>query len=213
MHTPRVETITYIVPAEPNIDNIKYFGRLTQLRSLDIRCATLSAEMFQMRAICKISEAKIPLQHLSFSFDNFDKFSAQLVDAVSKLKTLKTLVISTRCGLIFNAMQYICKGLPELEELKLIGNSMIDVQPDNLIEWIRCGEKLRRLYVYKPHTAMNANEAYCIDANVYMELVQILQERREKRHFTLDLNTRVYTLDVPHQLMSRYKAILTIVLI
>lgn len=50
---------------------------------------------------------------------------------------------------------------------------------------------------------------YCIDANAYLKIVEILQQCAEKKRFTLSLNTRTYTINVPKKLIEKYKDVLT----
>lgn len=181
---------------------------MTNLRSLDIRVPRRSAWIYITQAIREISEARIPLEHLSVSDCDFKRNSLQFVEAVGSLETLEKLYFSYIDGLNSNDIQFICQELRELKVVWVNANCLVP-NLENLLRLIRSSEKMRNMSFFR-HTRPRfpypfANEKYCINANAYSTIMEILQQRRERIPFALDLATSAYSINVPNELMEQYK--------
>lgn len=93
-HLPQLEKMHWKTKNLPNEFNIQYFGRMTNLRSLEIVDFHRNTERYITRVIREIIAARIPLEHLRVSNYEFRNFAA-FVYGIEGLNTLKELEI--RC--------------------------------------------------------------------------------------------------------------------
>lgn len=205
-HLPQLETLRWKTDSSPNEFNIQYFGRMTNLTSLELGVFHQSAETYITRVIREISAARIPLEHLRVSIREF-RSPATFVYGIESLNTLKELEILCLRGLNAENILYMCEKLRELETLRLDGNCAA-LNLGNLLRLMGSGEKMINLHLMDV-TPYFENEIYCIDTNTYLKFVEILQQRHEKKPFTLTFTTQAYAINVPKELIEKYQDVLT----
>lgn len=139
-HVQRIEAMQIDSIAD---GNFTHFGQLNSLSTLklwnyDVQLQRIDGS-YPVAVIpsilYEIHTANIPLQHLRLG-DIVGHFfeTEQLIDAISKLKTLKTLFLM-QFRLETSHILHICKQLQELPELILDANEL-RMTPDDLIELI-----------------------------------------------------------------------------
>lgn len=150
-HVPHIETIEIDRIFGLGNTHLKYCGRLNGLTTLKLCFYERFNEVridqqFMTSILYEIHVAKIALQHLHVLGISTQKFerTEQLVDAISKLKTLKTLWLMRVYTLKMSNIFRICEQLKELLDLKLLFNEIV-ISADDLLQMIKHAQKLRSL--------------------------------------------------------------------
>lgn len=150
-HVPDIEAIE--IDKINTLDNstLKYCGKLNCLSTLKLctmghRRASID-QTFITSILYEIQEARIALQHLHvYVGEGIERFerTEQLVDAISKLQTLKTLWLLKIPRLKVSHIFGICEQLLHLSDLRLQHNQIM-MTADDLLEIISKAQKLQSL--------------------------------------------------------------------
>lgn len=205
-HVPHIETLRINNLPQTNDNNAKYLGQLSSLNSLEMSAFSVS---FIITGLREINAARIPLEHLSLSCFNLCGENGQFVDVVSQLKHLTTLKLISMTGSNWIDIQDICKRLNELSELYLV--NPVQLSAVDLLETVRNAEKLKMLYIGK--WQLNEEEKICFDVEMYLEMVEVVSQRREKVHLLISTNSFGRfrnTALIPKKLIRKYKNILSL---
>lgn len=150
-HVPHIETLEIDRIFGWSDTHLRYCGRLNGLSTLKL-CAddqfntVLIDQTFMTSILYEIHVAKIALQHLYVSRIGNQQFerTEQLVDAISKLRILKTLWLIRVNALKMSDIFRICEQLKELLVLKLLSNKIF-ISADDLLQMIKNARTLRSL--------------------------------------------------------------------
>lgn len=157
-HVPAIEAIEIDRLFTLNDSTLKYCGKLNCLSTLKL-CTMgywISAPIdhtFILSLLYEIQEARIALQHLHVlneSEQNFER-TEQLVDAISRLQTLKTLWLLQIPRLKVSHVFGICEQLTQLSELRLQHNKIM-MTADDLLGIIKKAQKLQSLRYTETNT-------------------------------------------------------------
>lgn len=137
--------------------NLKHFGQLKNLSTLKLWFFDVNLQpvftcdqdypAVMPSILHEIHAANIPLQHLRIGhITGLFYETDQLIDAISKLESLKTLfLLGYGLRLEIAHVLRICKQLPELSEL-ILAKIQLMMTPDDLLELIRYSPKLQTLH-------------------------------------------------------------------
>lgn len=204
-HVPSIETIEtdrlytdIFIPFEKfnNLNTLKLYS------CTDNGNAHASIDYYMPDFLVQIHVARIPLQRLFMCFrfiktegerNLFTNRSNGLIDSISKLNTLKTLSLEIN-PLEASHVLDICKHLTELRKLFLLNNGlrMIAIDLVKLLEYAGKLEVLCHIDEPKYYNGM-IDEQVSIDADIYMKMVQVVQQRDEKKHLSLQLSPALFT--------------------
>lgn len=181
-----------------------YFDRLRNLNSVTI--TDDRSQHFLTAAINDIAAADISLKKLCGKASREVLKVDQLVEGISKLKTLETLELKV-VGLRTRDVIHICKQLSKLSKLRIRISGELTIE--YLLYLIRIAENLQWLFV----SIIKCNKTNCIDASAYKELLQIVEKRAfGKRHLEIILPGNCYSRNIPGELAKTHKNSLSIVL-
>lgn len=209
-YVPGIESIRIDRVSQSNDSNSKCFGKLTNLKSLELyNCRTADV----INVLNEINAANIPVEHLKLyhvavAYDS----NHQLVDGILKMKMLKTLLLQGSFNLMNSQLIDICHHLSELSELRVINTfdcDRVHISAECLLPLIRNAQKLKSLYVFYTYVAGNVPRI-CIDGSAYMEMVQIVRQRDEKQNLSIYLG-QSFTSKIPKELINNYKDTVTLV--
>lgn len=210
-HTPQIEALEYDAYEEYHISDVPYFGQLNNLNTLVLSSTHLSFGTRLMLILNYIIAANAPLKCLELSGFDVTNKAVQFVDAMSKLRNLKKLKFSHAARLDAQHIRDICKNLPELCELNLYKNELTFDETD-LLELIHEAKNLRELHFMSDGYDFLYGFGYMnIDVDIFMKMVEIVQQRREKIHLLAHLDPRTFNANIPKELIERYKDVLTLV--
>lgn len=149
-HVPNIEAIEIDRVNTLNDSTLKYCGKLNCLSTLKL-CTmgfdrrTPIDQNFIPSILNEIQEARIALQHLHvYVGDEMFERTEQLVDAISKLRTLKTLWLLQIPRLKVSHIFGICEQLLQLSDLRLQRNKIM-MTADDLLQIIKKAQKLQSL--------------------------------------------------------------------
>lgn len=154
-HVPDIEAIhigtTRITYGnEQNLESLGKLKRLNTLKlynSLEGYLSHRVSRTFVTSVLHVIDEYNVPLQHLHVHCDSRFERTEQVVDAILKLKTLRTLSLTDIPRLKMAHILRICKHLGELSELQLQRIEFV-ISAEDLLEIIKCAPKLQSLYYF-----------------------------------------------------------------
>lgn len=225
-YTPKIEAIQIDCVSTTNCRNLKYFGMLKSIKRLKL-CSTRSDiptdQTFIPSLLNEIHLAHIQLQHLHVQLVENKNFmtTEQLVEAISKLRRLKTLHLGCIPNLKFSHIIDLCKQLVQLAKLNLQENRIV-MYPDDLLELMKCATELTSLRYsdcgplrcigksmndnkYKSKSFRKDEIKRYVDT--YMKMVQIVGQRRPKKHFLIELNSEnplKMLANTPHESMCNH---------
>lgn len=214
-YTPQIEKIHFFsnVPIQHNNEPI--CGQLNYLKELRMEFNDLGHKNYNVddadniiKILDEIGSAGISLRKLdlrSVDFNLIVNGGRRFVEAISKLKKLECLKMNDVCGLSATDFTDICDRLPELAELTLKA-TFPTLNSTNVLNLIRFGKRLQKITFYgaRPETKL------CIDGDMYMKFVNVVQNRSEKIHLLIKLFDFEYTTNVPKELIKKYKDVLTL---
>lgn len=191
-YVPDVETLRFKTRHPFNQESIKWFGKLRKLQWLEL--GLLDRDTTCMTSIInEIRVSNIPLKYLQLTHFDVHLTNNQLFDAISKLKTLKTLRLEFVINLSSVHIIDICKHLTSLSQLFLVyckRNDRLDYSEKMLLGIIQNAEKLQTLAIQGKFTR---TKIY-IDAATYKKIVKIVEQRREKAHLELVLQPNAFII-------------------
>lgn len=185
----------------------EYVGHLRQLKSL--RLGSMAGAVLLINEIVK---HKIPIKNLHLisisDADNTD----QLIDGISKCKTLKLLELSDNRWLNLKPshIRTISQQLGELTELQLYDNRLA-LCTSELLDLIRNMDKLQLLRYDETNYDQRSN-AHSIDASIYREMVNIVEMREKRTHLKIISNSCPFVVEVPDELAIKHKKTVELVL-
>lgn len=187
------------------LDSSRYFGRLNNLKSLTLKFnSTIENAHFMALAIQEIGNANIPLRYLRLFCANMSLHAGMLVDGIIKLKKLETLKLTSIVDLNASHVEKICKHCTELSVLEL--SLMYIADPDLILNMIRIAKKLKSLtFVAFVKTFAKT----CIEVDTYKEMIKIVENRCNNTHLEIKLDNRVYSSNVPQDLVRAHKQTLS----
>lgn len=152
--------------------NVKYVGKLNTLSTLKL-CTYRVGKMnrypvenafMHLYILNEIHAADIPLQHLHVLGGDHEKFHNidQLINVISKLKSLKTLWLLRVAEMKISNIFGLCQQLEELAELNLQRNEVI-MTANDLLEITKYAQKKSLQYfedkrVFDAHKRLELNE-------------------------------------------------------
>lgn len=194
-YVPEIESIRYYSRSRINMENVKYFGRLSKLKILDLYLKQANKTTgYVLSVVHEIASANIELELLHLGRFDLKNESQKFVDGISKLKKLKTLRLEDIQNLTGSHFISMCKPLNELSEVAVerIGLKMTN---DDLLNFIRNADKLER---FDYNNAADFPQRIGVDT--FEKLVQIINQRVEKTKLNLCLSERAFTADIPADL-------------
>lgn len=192
---PGFEKVNFCTKRGISQSTTKYFGQMREMKSLSL--SVYSDEPYMQAIIHKIGSANIALEHLYLDFFDMSYKSAQFVKRLVKLQHLKKLQFGFVQNMEASHLIQICKHMKELSKIELIEID-IEMTANDLLNIIRNAEKLQVFEV--GHMCGNQNPRTNIDANTFKQLVQIVEQRREKTPLIICLSPRLFTFDIPAEL-------------
>lgn len=205
-HVPRIESIEIAAMVQKNDSNIKYIGKLTSLKSLQITKVDIRRHGNFLRIILdEIHTNDIPLKHFSLQISGKSQSDARvwIVSEIAKLKMLERLHLSYVGYLNASHIIDMCKQLNELTEISLYCRNAVSCQ-DELIEIIKSAKNLQKLiYMQRqlPH-----REEILIDVDFH-----------EKSHLSIILKSMSYRKNIfcaatiPKGWSNNYKYLMSLV--
>lgn len=148
----------------------------------------------------------IPIENLLL-FRGYESDLDPLIQTICHMKTLKSLSIRYELGVRNTThIPRIGKHLPELTHLDLNFSGFL-VNAENLLELIRVSNKLQVLcYEDRDDIA-----EICTNVGTFMKMVKLIEKRPTKTPLKILLNAGERSIDIPAELLHKYKYILTIV--
>lgn len=196
-HLPLIENLSIFVDgfrAENDID----LSKLSALKKL-----VIEGDSRMIPGILnKAAAANIPIEFLELNDCISD---GDVINSIPKLKSLKTLRLQDVCFISQLQLRMLCKYLPELSELYL--ESDYSKCENIVLEIVQNAENLQKLHVYMP---LESERELMIDIEMYMNMLNILKSRPEKKRLDIVLINKFYSIDVPNELIKANKHLLTI---
>lgn len=208
-HVPHIESICFGTcergdSFEPiKTKNIKYFGQLMNLKSLELCVAKgESSSMFAVAVVKEIVRAKIPLEHLHLDGIDSGDESDRFADYMAKLENLKTLSLRSVENLSTRQVLDCCKQLSELSEFRLLENETHSkFSADSLLELTRNSSKLRIVRCGIFHCV---EKKIVIGLDTYMKMVDAVSNRCENKPLLVCLNKSGYSANIPDELVRAH---------
>lgn len=188
-HVPQIEEVKAHLgdQIQLNQDGAKCFGKMIKLNSLKLRLPPDGSQCMTS-IINEISASEIPLKHLNLS--EVDFAACQFTEAISNLKTLNTLTLAFALNLTMDHILGICKHVTELSELRLYYcDEAINFSGRNLLEIVRSAEKIQVISIQGNYGGYKKS---CIDAGIFHRMVETIEQRSEKTHFNLVLDSATF---------------------
>lgn len=201
IQTPLIEHFRFV-----NSEILDFLGdgtlsELKNLKSLDIHIGNGSIKA----VLSTLDTANSSLEHLSANFGRFyvhAQFRAQIVQTLMSFMKLKTLwLLNFFHGFRVSDMINIVENSVELGRFKLNGCFM---NGDNLLELIRKGENIQKLDI------LEGCFEGVVNINVFHEVVNIVQNRRDKIHLEVVLWSK--HISVPADLLKAHSEHVTFVI-
>lgn len=211
-HTPAVEHLLLLYfDQHALLRFVKCIGQLHNLNRLAIIFDTGSSSGPAVSAICEMGAAGLPITDLTLDDLDLQGEAERFVDGISQWKNLEKLGIGFAEGLDATHITNICEHLGELIE-----HDLYDVclpRAENILNIARKARKLEFLYINATdnYNRENGKEKVCIDVETYIGLVNIVKDRSQKSHLTIELNS-FYAADIPEYLTREHKKSLTLTL-
>lgn len=188
--------------------NIRWLGQMRNLRTLELG----GFEGMYKSIVHEIGVAAIPIEHLHLNMSWRDPHHnpTQLVAELTTLQSLKTLRLDNCNHLNSEHIREVCFLLHNLSELHLsysfFDRFELDLSVNQLKEFIRHAENLNRINFRGFRLKHDAH----IDSNSFMEIVNIIEQRRKKSCVELDLDVDTIVSNIPIGLASEHKHLLKI---
>lgn len=201
-HTPQIESLkfkSFELRSNSFERNSKYLGRMNKLISLEIDCYGKSI----CSAIDEMAAANVAIEYLKLRSFNLRDQADRFANGVSKLKTIKSLVLSHSAGLKTNQVIDIAKNLHQLTEFEL--TSMVDLTEKNLLELLKSGQRLQKI----KFGSFPKNKIF-IGGDLFMKMVKIVEKRTEKAHLMIFLLNWYANVIIPEYLVSAHSGSLTV---
>lgn len=206
-YAPGIEYLTIdSISGSMNPKLMKYFGQLSNLRSLILKSVLNSKEAanYAVLATCALSAANIPMTLLSMHSFKLGDLANRFRDAVVKLKQLE--VLNLRYSVIpLPHIIEICKQCSELSSLRI---SVADIPTqEDIFKIIRLSKNLEVLRI---RICAHPGEKIRIGIDFYMHLLKIVKDRCNKTDLQLILDEKFFVKSIPDDLAIAYRKSLTI---
>lgn len=181
----KIEMMEFDTDSRPTNDFIKnasHLKRSTALKTLSLYCSQESISP----VIAELVAAHIQLESLKLHEFESDQ---ELVDGISKMKTLEKLELHPANDIESNEILAIVSNLNELNHLNVTGCSLL---PEDLVQIVRCAQKLRFLKYFR--TKLRYDRQF--GETEFREILRLVAGRGAP----LVLNLRSWYADVPNQL-------------
>lgn len=206
LYGPHIEAIQFHTRNPTTEKNIGYLGKVRNLKSLEVS----GFEGNFKNIVVEIVAGGILLEHLHLEMNWIDPRhnAEQLVEEIVKLKTLKTLRLVDCKNLNIDHIMSVCNHLPELEELHLeysnTNRCEFDLSKNDLLRFIELAVKLKVVIFRGFHLKRNAR----IDASTFLEMVGIVELRRERIPLHMELDVQTIVSHIPTEMARTYNDLL-----
>lgn len=208
-YMPKIAEIHFRTENPTRPEYITYLSRMQNLKSLK-----LSGFTGNFKCVV-IAVAKIAIEdlHLKLTWDDHHHNAHQLIEEIVKLKSLKKLRLDDCRYLMTDHLLQICDQLPELEELQLkfyhryYKKNEFDLSAMDLAEMVKRADKLKMIRLH----GFNLKQEAHIDANIFMGMVNVVEQRRNRDCVELELlQMQTVSVDIDKELARAYEDILKI---
>lgn len=201
-YTPQVESLkfkSFELRSSTFQRNTKYLGQMSKLKSVEIDCYGNSF----CSAIDEMAAANVAIDHLKLRSFNLRDQAERFSNGISRIKTLKSLVLSHSVGLKATHVIDIVNNLDVLTEFEL--TSMLDLTVENLLELIKTGRKLQKIKfgAFPKHRIF-------IGGELFTKMAKIVEKRPEKVHLVLFLLNWYADVVIPEYLVAAHSDALTV---
>lgn len=184
---PRNHDLSFVI-------NANHLKKLVKLKKLKIDCAGYSIHT----VFSEMVSANILLEHLHMGHC---PYSQELNDAISNMKTLKTLNMLSIEEFTSSDLLSICENLPELSRLST--DCCMDMRAETFIEVVRQTSKLQTIELMR--TPLE------IDVKSFETILELIKKRHDSRALEIVLPASGHTVTVPGELRRTNKSIVNLV--
>lgn len=162
--------------------NAMHLKQLSSLKKLKIDCADNPVNS----VFSEMATANVPLEYLEISHCLANR---QLVNSISNMKTLKTLILFQIDTMVASHLQEMCENLPELT--RLVVDKCADFSTDALLKLARKAKKLQEINLVRTFAEINDES--------FRALLKIIEKRTESHPLKI---TVPFSLDSPNRLST-----------
>lgn len=198
--TPHLETLSYMNnPYSFHCGNGEYLCQRPNLKAT-LKLKVVDSTLFRMREIRDLF-----FERLQLDFGCNFLSVADFVKSLSKSKQLRQLRINVSILKAFSDVLEIGHHCDELNELHIEAFKMKDFSMHQLLQLIQNANKLETLYL----DDFSGNYCICINDEVYMKMVRIVNNRPQKTHLKIVLRSKSVYNTVSQDLMKIHSDSLT----
>lgn len=206
-HLPHVEKLNFRTSNETHPHNIACLQRMANLHSLK-----LSGIDGNFRgAVIALADLALEDLHLKLSWDDQHHNAQQLIAAVVKLHTLKSLRLDDCRNLTREHIISICDQLTGLEQLQLkyyhryVAPNRLHFTGGDLVQMLRRAEHLKLIDFY----GINFERMVHIDSNTFNRMEETIQRRSSKACVEIHFEEiQPIVFDVPEATIEGHSAML-----